>query len=81
MRTRRDEIAESIFDFLDRKLSTDFKRRIPSSDVKEIVYILSDYIVIENFNAIFDHLHKFQTALMTQEEESDSDFLTQLKNI
>jgi hypothetical protein len=81
MRTRKDEVAESIFDFLDRKLSTDFKRRVPSSDMKEIVYILSDYIVIENFNAIFDHLHKFQTAIMTKEEDFESDFLDQLKNI
>jgi hypothetical protein len=83
MRTRKDELALEIFAHLDRSLSDETKAKLSSSDTREIVLTLSEYILIENFNTIFDHLHKFQTALLTKDdtEENQSDFMDELKKI
>lgn len=81
-KTRRDELAREIFDHLDRTLSPETKQRLSSSDTREIIYIFSDFVIIESFNTIFDHLEKFQNALIEQDEESEeSDFVDDLKKI
>jgi hypothetical protein len=82
-KTRRDEIAEEIFEHLDKKLSAETKSKLSSYDTREIVYSLSDYVLIENFNTIFDHLEKFQKAILEADEEEviESDFIEELKKV
>jgi hypothetical protein len=84
MRTRKDELALEIYAHLDRKLSEETKRKLSSSDTREIILTISEYVLIENFNTIFDHLHKFQTALLESNDsscEEESDFMNELKKI
>lgn len=78
----RDRVAKEIFEHLNRKLSDETKGRLSSSETRELVYALSEYVIIENFNTIFDHLHKFQTALIEAEPETEeSDFIEDLKKL
>jgi hypothetical protein len=82
MKTRRDELALEIFDHLKRKLSDETKAKLSSSEIREIVYTVSDFVLIEQFNTIFDHLHKFQNALIEESPElEESDFMEELKKI
>ena len=82
-KTRRDELAEEIFNHLDKKLSDETKAKLSSSETREIVYSLSDFVLVENFNTIFDHLEKFQKAIIEVEYEEvvESDFVEELKKI
>jgi len=83
-KTRKDELVEEIFDHLDRTLSEETKRRLSSSETREIIYTLSDFIIIENFNTIFDHLEKFQNALIQTDDDDEevvSGFVDELKKI
>ena len=85
----KDEIAQKLFVHLDKTLSPESKAKLTPSLTSEIIYSVTDFVLIERFNSIFDQAIGLEKALIetqnkTQKEdelEESESFMKELKNL
>lgn len=82
----KDEIAEKLFQHLDKNLSVELKAQLTPTIVSELIYHSADFITIEKLNAIFDQAIELQKALTNSQVEVDTDedeecFMSDLKKL
>jgi hypothetical protein len=82
----KDEIAEKMFLYLDKNLSSEVKAVLTPTLITELIYHSADFVVAQRLNDIFDSaiiLHKAILKWKAEEdsEEEDESFISLLKKV